>query len=125
MAGFCLTGIVNDNIHLFEISVHPRYSRQGLGKALLTYVLARASEDGYENVTLTTFVHLSWNGPFYQKNDFNRIPDENLSSALKDILDHERSLGLKNRAAFCRRIGRDVPAVCSKGRAERTSGLCY
>ncbi len=57
MAAFVQTGLFRDGTPRlsFEIGVHPRYRRQGIGSALFETVLARARRAGINNVTTPVY----------------------------------------------------------------------
>ncbi len=61
-----LTGLTPDLIALDQVSVDPRYGRQGIGRHLLSAVAAAAKGQGYTAMTGTTFRDLVFNGPFYE-----------------------------------------------------------
>jgi GNAT superfamily N-acetyltransferase len=89
--GFACVDIVDGVAHLWQLSVHPAYGRQGLGRALIEAVCDWATSNRYPAVTLTTFRDVPWNAPFYTKMGF-RVLDE-LSPGLEAIREHERVLG--------------------------------
>lgn len=52
IVGYCSFWRIFDEIHLNNFAVHPSHRRQGLGRALLTHVLADADAIGAPNATL-------------------------------------------------------------------------
>ncbi len=100
--GFALVSFVDGAVHLTEMDVLPEFSRRGVGRALVSTVADWAEAEGAERVTLTTFSHLPWNGPFYKRLGFNSIPRARLTPGLRDILRAEADLGLdpKKRVAM-------------------------
>ena len=58
-------------------------------------------------VTLTTFSDIAWNGPFYRRNGFEDLQEEELTEGLRAVLDAERAAGLPmtRRGAMRRRMG--------------------
>jgi hypothetical protein len=46
-------------------------------------------------VTLATFRDVPWNGPFYARRGFVAVPMHELSPGLRDLVDLERSRGLR------------------------------
>jgi N-acetylglutamate synthase-like GNAT family acetyltransferase len=80
--------------HLAEIDVHPEHGRRGLGTRLVMHVCGWAADAGYESVTLTTFRDVPWNMPFYAKLGFRVVPVEQLSPALRAVLQDEARRGL-------------------------------
>lgn len=72
-AGFARVERVDGLAHLEQLSVHPDAARRGVGSALLTAVVDLASAHGFDAVTLTTFVKVPWNGPFYRRRGFTTL----------------------------------------------------
>lgn len=83
-----------DSVHLEEIDVHPAHGRRGLGTLLLLHVCRWAAVHGYESVTLTTFRDLPWNMPFYARLGFAVVPRQDLSPALRCVVEDEDRRGL-------------------------------
>ena len=94
-------------LHLVELSVHPDAQRRGVGTALLRRGIEEAERLGLPTATLTTFLDVPWNGPFYRSHRFEQIPHEELSKDLGRVLDAEREAGLPmdRRAAMQLRLG--------------------
>ena len=83
---FALVSASGDTVHLEELDVHPSHARQGIGTALVRTVCDWARGQGFAAVTLTTFRHLAWNAPFYARNGFVCLGDEELTLALRQRL---------------------------------------
>ncbi len=92
--GFALVTIVDDVVHLTEMDVLPEFTRRGVGRALIAAVREWAEDAAYDRITLTTFRHLPWNGPFYRRLGFLEIPEPLLPKPLAEILAAEANLGL-------------------------------
>lgn len=92
--GFLIAKRHDAALHLTELSVHPDAQRRGIGAALLRRGLEEAARLEYSAATLTTFVDVPWNGPFYERHGFERIPEVALSEDLRRVLDSERRTGL-------------------------------
>lgn len=102
VVGFATSTIVTDRLHLDELSVHPEFGRQGLGRRLVKVVLDTAQDRNLSGVSLTTFADIPWNGPFYQSMGFTVLAEESLDESLTAALAHERELGLTERVAMFR-----------------------
>ena len=103
--GFAQVVVIEPTVaHLEEIDVHPEHGRRGLGRRLVMAVCAWAATAGYREVTLTTFRDLPWNMPFYTRLGFEPIPIEELSPALRIVIEDEtrRGLDLTRRVAMRR-----------------------
>jgi GNAT superfamily N-acetyltransferase len=93
--GFAQVEVIElGGIHLEEIDVHPDHGRRGLGRQLVLRVCEWAARNGYGWVTLTTFRDVSWNMPFYARLGFAVITPEQLSQALRAVVDDETRRGL-------------------------------
>jgi GNAT superfamily N-acetyltransferase len=104
--GFALASIVGDNAHLDELDVHPAHGRRGLGAALVAAVCDWAKAAGYRAITLTTLRHIPWNAPWYQRLGFRVLEENEMSEALRDLLQEEiqRGLPADQRAAMRREL---------------------
>ena len=80
--------------HLQEIDVHPEHGRRGLGTRLVMAVCEWAATAGYGSVTLTTFRDVAWNMPFYARLGFETIPTDELTPALRSVVEDETRRGL-------------------------------
>lgn len=92
--GFALAILVDGSAHLAEMDVHPDHGRRGLGRRLVEAVLDWARFTGHPTVTLTTFRHLPWNGPFYARLGFRELPESKMGPELRQMLVQEAELGL-------------------------------
>jgi GNAT superfamily N-acetyltransferase len=92
--GFALASVVGDNAHLDELDVHPAHGRRGLGAALVAAACEWAKSSGYRAITLTTLRHIPWNAPWYQRLGFRVLEENELSEALRDLLQAEIKRGL-------------------------------
>lgn len=80
--------------HLEEISVRMAAGRKGIGTALLRSAMEALRQRGYRRVTLSTFSHLPWNRPFYEKLGFVVIPDDEWTEPLRQVRRNESAMGL-------------------------------
>jgi GNAT superfamily N-acetyltransferase len=86
--------IEREAIHLAEIDVDPEHGRRGLGTKLVSQVCQWACCAGYAAVTLTTFRDVPWNMAFYARLGFGIVPPEDLSPALRAVVEDETRRGL-------------------------------
>ncbi|MEF3694635.1 MAG: GNAT family N-acetyltransferase [Candidatus Cloacimonadota bacterium] len=105
--GFAACAIIGSYLHLLEIDVASLLQRKGIGSLLLSTVIDIATERGLEWVSLTTFSHLPWNAPWYEKKGFTRIISAELPAFLAEILKEEAARGLNpdNRVAMRKMLG--------------------
>ena len=93
--GFAQVKVLEPTVaHLDEIDVHPEHGRRGLGGRLVTAVCGWAAASGYRSVTLSTFRNVPWNMPFYARLGFEVIPQDELSAALRSVVQDEARRGL-------------------------------
>ena len=102
--------------HLDAIAVRPGFQRRSLGIRLLCAAFGVVADAGGDELTLTTFADVPWNGPWYERHGFEAVP-EPLPAPLAAIREHERAAGLDHggrRLAMRRRIAdtpTPIPAV--------------
>lgn len=93
--GFALIKLLEaDRAHLDELDVHPAHGRQGFGRALVVAVCEWAAVRGLEAVTLSTFREVPWNMPFYARMGFEALVREELTPALRLVVEDEERRGL-------------------------------
>lgn len=104
IVGYVLASVVDDEGHIDQMSVVPEMQGRGIGQALMQAVLGWSEREGYSSVTLTTFVDVPWNGPWYERRGFRFLRSDELGPELQAIRDGERASGLdiRPRAAMRR-----------------------
>jgi GNAT superfamily N-acetyltransferase len=78
--------------YVAEISVVPKWMRQGIGTRLLERACEWARGHGYPAIALTTYADVPWNGPYYAARGFVETPD--VTPGLAAVRERERELGL-------------------------------
>lgn len=91
---YLLADVVDGAAHVEQVSVDPRYARQGLGRRLIDTATAWAVQQGLVAVTLTTFAEVPWNAPYYTRLGFTVIPEADAGPGLQAVRRHEHDLGL-------------------------------
>lgn len=94
--GFVWVTEVDGLAHIEELAVIPKWMRQGIGTRLLDRACEWARAKGYPAITLTTFVDVPWNGPFYRSRGFVEVDAP--TSGLVAVRTHEQELGLDDVA---------------------------
>ncbi len=104
--GFVACAAIDNYLHVLEIDVASRAQRRGIGSLLLSKVMDIGIQRGHDWVSLTTFSHLPWNAPWYQKMGFIKINPEVLPAWLEEILAEEEVKGLNpyNRVAMRKKL---------------------
>ncbi|MEU5614891.1 GNAT family N-acetyltransferase [Streptomyces sparsogenes] len=104
---YLITDPVDGNMHIEQVSVHPDSARRGLGRALIEHAAGRAAAEGAGALTLTTFVDVAWNAPYYAARcGFRTLGEDELTPGLREIRRHEAAHGLDRWPRVCMR--RDV-----------------
>ena len=92
--GFALLCLVDGQPHVEEIDVDPVFGRRGIGCALLETALVWARGAGHRAVTLTTFLEIPWNAPFYESAGFRLLTPREVGPGLAAIVHEEAARGL-------------------------------
>ena len=93
IAGFIAVQPFAHSWHIAELSVAADWQRQGVGKRLIEEVAGLAMSQGIQRLTLTTFVQVAWNAPYYQRLGFRIIPVARLDAYLQHLLAQEVEQG--------------------------------
>ena len=101
--GYLLLDVVDDAAHIEQVSVHPDHARQGIGRALIERAAAWATARDLRALTLTTYLDVPWNGPYYERLGFRYLAHQEETPGLRDIRQHERAVGLDAWPRACMR----------------------
>jgi GNAT superfamily N-acetyltransferase len=74
---------MGDRLFIEQVTVHPDFSRRGIGASLIAAAGERAETDGMVGLPLTTFADVPWNAPYYERLGFRVIPESQWSSAMR------------------------------------------
>ncbi|MBB4953014.1 GNAT superfamily N-acetyltransferase [Agrobacterium vitis] len=96
--GFLTAEVIDNRLHIVELSVLPDWQRMGIGRALIDVAKDTAISRRLTALTLTTFRTVPWNAPFYAELGFEESQDEALQQHLKADADH--GLPYKHRCAM-------------------------
>jgi GNAT superfamily N-acetyltransferase len=91
--GFLEAEVIGGWLHLWEMSVHPDFQRQGRAGALVEAAVAAARIRGIGTLSLTTDRHLPWNGPMYRAMGFEELEAGAIPDWLAAILAREVAHG--------------------------------
>ena len=89
IAGFIAVQPFSHSWHIAELSVAADWQRQGVGKRLIEEIAGLALRQGIQRLTLTTFVQVAWNAPYYQRLGFRTLPVARLDAYLQHLLAQE------------------------------------
>lgn len=109
---YLLAEVVDGCAHLEQVSVHPDAAGAGHGRALTEHLVAWARDRELPAVTLTTYVDVPWNGPYYRRLGFRFLDDDELTPGLRTIRRAEAARGLDRwpRAAMRREVRPPAPS---------------
>jgi GNAT superfamily N-acetyltransferase len=85
--GLLVMDRIDGAAYLEQLSVRRIAMRQGLGRRLLQCAIEWA---GTEPLWLTTYGHIAWNRPFYQRHGFVTVPESSCPPGIVAILDDQR-----------------------------------
>ncbi|HSK61192.1 MAG TPA: GNAT family N-acetyltransferase [Actinomycetospora sp.] len=91
---YLIDDVVDGDAHLEQVSVHPGWSRRGYGARLVEDLARRARAAGRAAITLTTFVDVPWNAPYYTRLGFRPLSDDELGPGLTAVRRAEIARGL-------------------------------
>jgi GNAT superfamily N-acetyltransferase len=98
---YLIADLVDGNLHVEQVSVHPRSARRGVGRRLLEHVADHAAANGIPALTLTTFAHVPWNAPYYARCGFRTLDESDLAPGLRALRQREAAHGLDRWPRVC------------------------
>ncbi|WP_163511673.1 GNAT family N-acetyltransferase [Fodinicola acaciae] len=99
---YVIVDLVDGNAHIEQVSVRAESARRGIGRALIEQVAGWARARGCPALTLTSFVDVPWNVPYYQRLGFVRMTD--IGPELRAIRAREAAHGLDRWPRACLRL---------------------
>ena len=88
--GFAMLSRLDGHAYVEQLSVRRSAMGRGVGMRLLGAIAELAEAAGHGSIFLTTYGHLSWNRPFYERNGFISIPDRACGPELARELEMQR-----------------------------------
>ncbi len=86
--GFAALCLVDGLPFLDQLSVRRAAMRRGIGRSLLAFAQRWSAPRG--ELWLTTYRHVPWNGPWYEKIGFVRVAEPEWRAELRAVLESER-----------------------------------
>ncbi|MGW5920693.1 GNAT family N-acetyltransferase [Nocardia fluminea] len=105
--GYLVLGMVDGRPHIDQVSVDPAYAGARIGKRLIDHAVAWAKGNGLDEITLTTFTQVPWNGPYYERLGFTYIAPGDETPGLRAIRASETVHGLDEWPRACMRAAVD------------------
>ncbi|MEO7980187.1 MAG: GNAT family N-acetyltransferase [Sporichthyaceae bacterium] len=106
--GYLVLDVVDGAAHVEQVTVHPQAARRGVGRALVEHVASWAAAEGFAVMTLTTFVDVPWNAPYYERLGFRQLGPADEGQQLRRVRSEERAHGLDAWPRVS--MGRDLTA---------------
>lgn len=86
--GFAALAWVDREPYLDQIAVRPIFMRRGVGTMLLRHAISWSAG---RPLWLTTYSHLSWNRPYYERHGFTAVPEFLCGPELRAIIEQQRA----------------------------------
>ncbi len=100
---YLIADVLDGNLHLEQVSVHPASAHRGMGRSLIDHAAAYAKAEGLPALTLITFTRVPWNAPYYERCGFWCLDDAELTPGLRDLRRRETAHGLDRWPRVCMR----------------------
>jgi GNAT superfamily N-acetyltransferase len=91
---YLIADVVDGNLHIEQVSVHPEAARRGIGRRLIEHAAGHARGHGLAGLTLTTFGEVPWNAPYYERCGFRVVAGADLTPGLRAVMRREADHGL-------------------------------
>jgi GNAT superfamily N-acetyltransferase len=101
--GYILLDIVDNAVHIEQVTVHPDHARQRIGQSLIEHAARWATDRWLTALTLTTYVDVPWNAPYYERLGFRFLAEDSETPGLRVIRERERAAGLDEWPRTCMR----------------------
>ncbi len=101
-AGFVMLWPVDGRAHITEVSVARVVQKRGIGRALVEAAEEWTRNEGFSEITLTTFSDVSWNAPYYHSLGYSVFTPGKAHKELADVQAEEMKSGfnVKPRVAM-------------------------
>lgn len=95
VVGFLYAKRQDNDFYILEFDVRSDLQGQGIGRQLIEFAIQIAQDQQFLSVTLTTFIDIAWNRPFYEKLGFVILAQSEQPAYLKQALENEVKCGFK------------------------------
>jgi GNAT superfamily N-acetyltransferase len=102
--GYLLVDALDGAAHIEQVSVHPDHARRRIGCALIEHAAWWARSRRLGALTLTTYLEVPWNGPYYERLGFSYLAAEEETPGLRAIRIREQARGLDAWPRACMRL---------------------
>lgn len=90
IVGFASLDVLDGAAYLDQLSVHRVSMRRGIGRFLLRRAYTWARYMGSSVLFLTTYGHVPWNRPFYEREGFSVVAEPECGPAVRHHLEEQR-----------------------------------
>ena len=104
IVGFLCAETAGRDLHIWELSVRREWQGNGIGRRLMKAAIEHAQSNEFTSITLTTFIGVPWNEPFYRSLGFEIVDNDKLDSRLEDVLRAEIQHGLPGNLRCAMRL---------------------
>jgi GNAT superfamily N-acetyltransferase len=103
--GFAALDRIGEVLYLDQLSVRMSAMRKGVGRRLLAESLAWARAEGGQALWLTTYAHLPFNRPYYERAGFLAVPEDECSAGiLHHLVEQRRYLPMPEQRIVMRHV---------------------
>ena len=99
--GYILVEMVDGAAHIEQVSVDPGHARRRVGATLIERAVEWAQSERTSAITLTTYVDVGWNGPYYERLGFEYLAECDETPGLRSKRAQEKSSGLDQWPRAC------------------------
>jgi len=92
VAGYICAEVLDGNTHVDQVSVAPAHAGQGIGARLVRFVEAWGRAAGRPATTLTTFIEVPWNAPYYRRLGYREMAADEIGPELAATMAFEATL---------------------------------
>jgi GNAT superfamily N-acetyltransferase len=89
--GFAAFEPADGDLYLDQLSVKRAAMRNGIGRALLHRVIDEARRSDHAYLWLTTYSHVTWNRPFYEREGLVVVPESECGLQIRHHLEEQRT----------------------------------
>jgi GNAT superfamily N-acetyltransferase len=90
--GFSVLGERDGRAYLEQLAVRPEHGRRGIGRALIEKACEVCRSRGETELWLTTYDHVRWNAPLYEKAGFSKICEAECPPDIRATLAGQREV---------------------------------
>lgn len=94
VVAYLVLEVIAETAHIEQVTVHPEFSHRRIGRDLIDTAAGWAVDHGLASLTLTTYLHVPWNAPYYARLGFTIVPDFEQPPEMQAVCRTERERGL-------------------------------